>query len=240
MRFPVVKGPLGCKRLRQGDVLPDIAEVSEVRARHARTSLRSRYGFPPLPGSSAFAWASVISLGQRHRNLHLLDAARTGEVDLPRRAGCFAAVLLDPTVDGVVRAEDLRDPALLAADLGEGDLAGRQALVALGLRHTDLDGTVLLVVDRPVVEDEARVLRAVLAQLAERVDDELLELGHEQVLRPADIRLLVNPLREDVVHGLLLQDPLDVAEHPPPFGELVRDCTLVPLEAVGRGIAEER
>src|SRR5436190_23787342 len=47
MRFPVVKGPFGCKRLRQGDVLPDIAEVSEVRARHARTSLRSRYGFPP-------------------------------------------------------------------------------------------------------------------------------------------------------------------------------------------------
>src|SRR2546421_4760554 len=59
MRFPVVKGPLGCKRLRQGDVLPDIAEVSEVRVRHARTSLRSRYGFPPLPGNSAFACASV-------------------------------------------------------------------------------------------------------------------------------------------------------------------------------------
>src|SRR4051794_16931337 len=52
MRFPVVKGPLGCKRLREGDVLPDIAEVSEVRVRHARTSLRSRSDFPPLPGSS--------------------------------------------------------------------------------------------------------------------------------------------------------------------------------------------
>jgi hypothetical protein len=59
MRFPIVKGPLGCKRLSQGDVLPDIAEVSEVRVRHARTSLRSRSGFPPLLGSSAFAWASV-------------------------------------------------------------------------------------------------------------------------------------------------------------------------------------
>src|SRR5690349_11768871 len=47
MRFPVVKGPLGCKRLRQDDVLPDITEVSEVRVRHARTSLRSRFGFPP-------------------------------------------------------------------------------------------------------------------------------------------------------------------------------------------------
>ena len=61
MRFPIVKGPLRCKRLRQGAVLPDIAEVSEVRVRHARTSLRSRSGFPPLPGSSAFAWASVLS-----------------------------------------------------------------------------------------------------------------------------------------------------------------------------------
>src|SRR5215831_11239957 len=46
MRFPVVKGPLGCERLRQGDVLPDIAEVSEVRVRHARTSLRSRFESP--------------------------------------------------------------------------------------------------------------------------------------------------------------------------------------------------
>src|SRR5690242_21551218 len=51
MRFPVVKGPLGCKRLRQGDVLPDIAEVSEVRVRHARTSLRSRSGLPPRRGT---------------------------------------------------------------------------------------------------------------------------------------------------------------------------------------------
>src|SRR5689334_22689803 len=78
MRSPVGKRPLGYKRLSQGDVLPDIAEVSEVRVRHARTSLRSRSGLPPLPGSSAFAWASVRECPLR--------PGRTGGDDLQAEA----------------------------------------------------------------------------------------------------------------------------------------------------------
>src|SRR5262249_11959751 len=153
-----------------------------------------------------------------------------GEVNLPRRAARLAGVLRDPAIDGVVCTEDLRKLALLAADLRERDLTGRQTPVAVGPRHADLDRAVLLVVHGAVIQDEPRLARAFTAELAERLDDEALEVGNEHVLLPADVGLLSNTPREDVVHGLLLQDPLDVAEHPAPLGELVRHLSFVGIE----------
>jgi hypothetical protein len=95
MRFPVVKGPLGCKRLRQGDVLPDIAEVSEVRVRQCADEstvafrlstpageLRIRVGsVPPGQGEAHVKRRRVRSGVPVEEDFRRRSVWRRGEVD---------------------------------------------------------------------------------------------------------------------------------------------------------------
>src|SRR5580765_6072671 len=175
----------------------------------------------PAPTTMTSACTGLSSpSAERQCYLHVQLLAEAVEIDLAWRATRLPAVLLCPAIDSFVGAEDLREGALLAGDLGEGDFAGRQALVAVALRNADLDRPVFLVVHGPVIEHE-RVAALSLSQLLERRDDERLELGNEDSLRATDVRLLRDLPGENVVHGLLLQDAFDVAENPAPFGELV-------------------
>src|SRR5206468_4178580 len=97
--------------------------------------------------------------------------AEAVEIDLAWRATRLSPVLLGPAIDSFVGAEDLREGALLPGDLGEGDFAGGQALVALALRNADLHRPVFLGIHRTVIEHE-RVAALGLPQLLERGDDE--------------------------------------------------------------------
>jgi hypothetical protein len=91
-----------------------------------------------------------------------------------------------------------------------------------------------------VVEHESGLAAGIAPKLSKGMHDERLELRHEDPLRAADVTLLPDLLREDVVHGLLLQDPLHVAENPPPIGKLVRRPPLVRLESLDARITQER
>src|SRR6266550_6895048 len=94
MRFPIVKGPLGCKRLRQGDVLPDIAEVSEVRVRHARTSLTAFHPYRGTPHSRARVFGNVPRANRRGTRLPFGDGGKLGKlVGRPWKGATGAAPL---------------------------------------------------------------------------------------------------------------------------------------------------
>src|SRR5918911_3356716 len=113
---------------------------------------------------------------ERQGDLHPQLVVAAAEVDLARRPRRLAPVLLRPRVHGLIRAEDLGERTLVAADLGEGDLTAGKPVLAVPLRHADLDGSVLLVVDGTVVEHERRAAFTTFAQVLERLADERLEL----------------------------------------------------------------
>src|SRR2546430_1810582 len=175
---------------------------------------------------------------KRDRDLHVQLLTGVVEIDPPRRAVDVSALLLGPAIDRLVSAEDLGEVALAAADLREGHFPRRESLVTARLGHADLDRAVLLVIDGTVIEHERPAVHRV-AQLVEAVANEGLELGHADAFGTADVGLLLDSLGEDVVHGLLLQDTFDVAEKPPPFGELVGDLTFVFVQPFDRRVAEE-
>src|SRR5580765_2913186 len=119
----------------------------------------------PTTMTSAFTGLSSPS-AERQRDLHAQLFAEAVEIDLAWRATRLSAVLFGPAIDSFVGAEDLRERALLPGDVGEGDFAGRQALVAVALRNADLYRPVVLGVHSTVIEDE-RVAALGLPQLLE-------------------------------------------------------------------------
>src|SRR5258705_12993649 len=106
----------------------------------------------PTTATSAIALSSRSTQGDG--DLHVQPLAYAVEVDLAGGSVDLPAVLLGPSEDSFVGAENLGEVALAAADLRESNLARRESLVSDGLRDADLDRTVLLGVDGAVIQHE--------------------------------------------------------------------------------------
>src|SRR5439155_10753356 len=105
--------------------------------------------------------------------------------------------------------------------------------------HADLHRPVALLGHRAVVDRERRSSAALGRELADRVEDERLQIGDPNVRGPGRVALRRNLLVLDVEHRCLLLDTSDVTENLAPLGELVFEPALVCIERVDRRISEQ-
>src|SRR5919198_382687 len=130
----------------------------------------------PAPMTATFASLAMSGSGYRPGDLEHPLLPRGEPIDLARRPRELAAVLARPLPDRVVRAHDLRVPALRTAHDRVRDLARRQRQVAVARGQAGLDGAdaalLALVARREAVVEGERVPGRLmcLRELPQRAD----------------------------------------------------------------------
>src|SRR5512141_2575152 len=103
-----------------------------------RTASAQAAAQPITPAPTTATRVTGVSLPERPGDLHPQRFVVPAQVDLARRALEGAAVLARPAGDRVIGAENVRELALRALGRRDRELAGRQLVIAVRVRHADL------------------------------------------------------------------------------------------------------
>src|SRR5256885_1186132 len=105
---------------------------------------------PITPAPTTAPRLTRVSLPERPGDLPANRLPGLAQVDLTRRASEFASVLVRPSRDRIVGAEDRRERGVFVVDSDERDLAGAQFVLSTRPRDADLHRPVVRLVDPPV------------------------------------------------------------------------------------------